>query len=133
VTRRAAALCLVAAALPLGACGGSDEEAAKTTIREFVEATSKRDAGKFCGDLVTEEFLEQTTGAKGERARSACRQQIKSLKGVQIKLVSIGKTTVKGDRATVRTTLETAGQKRPQVFRLQKQDGDWRLSGGSSG
>jgi hypothetical protein len=120
-------------ALGLSACGESDEEKADTTVREFVTATNKRDTKKFCDELVSQQFLEQSTGAKGDKARDACHQQLKSLKGLKIGLAKISSTKVDGDKATVRAVLTTQGQQQDQVFRLRKEDGDWKLAGGSGG
>jgi hypothetical protein len=124
-----AALCLLA----FSACGQSDEQKVDDTVREFVKATNSRDTKKFCDELVSQQFLEQSTGAKGSRARDACHEQLKSLKGLKIGLDKISTTKVDGDKATVRAVLTTQGQKQDQVFRLQKEDGDWKLAGGAGG
>ena len=114
--------------LALGACGGgSDKENAEQTVRDIASATSDSDGDKFC-DLVTDEFLEQTTGAKGDKARDACKKQIDSLKNADLKVNKITKTEVDGDNATVTAELESSGQKRPQVFKLKKEDGDYKLA-----
>ena len=114
--------------LVLGACGGgSDKENAEQTVRDIASATSDSDGDKFC-DLVTDEFLEQTTGAKGDKARDACKKQIDSLKNADLKVNKITKTEVDGDNATVTAELESSGQKRPQVFKLKKEDGDYKLA-----
>ena len=120
-------------ALVLGACGGDDEEKVNQTVREFVSATNDRDTKKFCDELVSQQFLEQSTGAKGGRARDACHSQLKSLKGLKVKLEKIESTKVDGDKATVRAVLSTRGQKQDQVLRLKKEGGDWKLAGGSGG
>ena len=114
--------------LALGACGGgSDKEDAEQTVRDIASATSDSDGDKFC-DLVTDEFLEQTTGAKGDKAKDACKKQIDSLKNADLKVNKITKTEVDGDNATVTAELESSGQKRPQVFKLKKEDGDYKLA-----
>ena len=114
--------------LALGACGGgSDKEDAEQTVRDIASATSDSDGDKFCG-LVTDEFLEQTTGAKGDKAKDACKKQIDSLKNADLKVNKITKTEVDGDNATVTAELESSGQKRPQVFKLKKEDGDYKLA-----
>ena len=118
----------VLAIIALGACGGgSDKEDAEQTVRDIAEATTDSDGDKFCG-LVTDEFLEQTTGAKGDKAKDACKDQIDSLKNAELKVTKITKTTVDGDNATVEAELESSGQKRPQVFKLKKEDGDFKLA-----
>ena len=119
------------AAAALGACGGDDKSAVRKTVREFVTATNRRDADKFCGKLVTREFLEQTSGAVGDQAERNCRQQIKSLKRLRIDLVGIKKVEINGDDARATATLSAGGQTRDQLLRLKKEGGDWKLAGGS--
>jgi hypothetical protein len=133
VSRRFLIGLLASLVLVLPACGGNDEGEVKQTVREFVKATSERDADKWCGKLVTHEFLEQATGATGSKAEEACRQQFMAGKAPDIRLSKIGKPTIKGDKATVITTLDEQGQPRPQVFRLKKEDGDWRITSGGVG
>src|SRR5215216_4571943 len=116
-------LATLALAATLAACGGgNDKQDAERTVRDFVKAVGEHDADEFCGELVTEDFLEQTTGATGDEAEKQCRSQLASLKGVDLELVRIEKTTVESDRATVRARLATQGQARDQVLRLQKED-----------
>ena len=95
--------------------------------RTSPRATNDSDGDKFC-DLVTTEFLEQTTGAKGDKAKDACKKQIDSLKNPDLKVDKISKTEVNGDNATVTAVLVSSGQKRPQVFNLKKQDGEFKLA-----
>jgi predicted lipid-binding transport protein (Tim44 family) len=113
-------------------CGGNDREDAEQTVRDFVTATNERDGQRFCEELVTQEFLEQTTGATGERAAGACRRQLESIQGLQLELVEIRKTEVDGDSAKVTVALETQGRSQVQSLRLKKEEGDWRLSGGGT-
>jgi hypothetical protein len=120
----------IAAALLLAGCGGNDREDIKQTVRDFVQATDARDADKFCSDLVTQEFLEQTTGATGDKAMEACRQQLSAVTGLRIRLVRIGGIEIDGERATARVLLETQGRRDVRLLRLRKEDGDWRLAGG---
>lgn len=112
----------------LGACGGGDDnEDAEQTVRDIVSATNDSDGDKFC-DRVTEQFLEQTTGAKGDKAQDACKKQIDSLKNPSIKVDKISKTEVDGDNATVTAVLNNSGRKRPQVFKLKREDGEYKLA-----
>jgi hypothetical protein len=127
-TRPAVIAASLLAAAALAACGGgSDKEDAEQTVRDIAEATTDSDGDKFCG-LVTDQFLEQTTGAKGDKAKDACKKQIDSLKNAELKVTKITKTTVDGDNATVEAELESSGQKRPQIFKLKKEDGDFKLA-----
>ncbi len=123
------ALCAVA----LAACGTNDKEQVNQTVRDFVQATNSRDTKKFCDQLVSQQFLEQSTGAKGSKARDACHTQLKSLKNLKVGLDKISSTKVDGDKATVKAVLSAQGQKQDQVLRLVKEDGNWKLAGGAGG
>jgi uncharacterized protein DUF4440 len=130
VTRRLAILLLLSVSA-LAGCGGSDggDDPAQT-VRDFVTATRERDADTFCGRLVTQEFLEQTTGATGPGAKDACKRELKAVRGLQLRLVKIEKTTIDGDDAIVRAVLTTEGRTDPRTFTLKREDGDWKLTGG---
>jgi hypothetical protein len=117
-------------ALALGACGGNDEKEVEQTVKKFIAATNARDAESFCDDLVTQDFIERSTGAKGEKAREACKEQFKALKGLKVKLVRVSETKVNGDKASAKAELEVQGQKQDQLYRLSKEDGEWKLAGG---
>ena len=127
---------LLAAAIVLGVlagCGGdTDSSDAKTTVRQFFTAIEKQDAAKLCDDLLTKDFIEESTGATGDRAGQECQSQFKTLRAANIKLVKVGKVKVDGDNASVTAIVEAQGQTRPQVFRLKKEDGAWRLAGGGA-
>ena len=125
--RRLLTLTLVAAAC-LAACGGNDKQQAGDTVKQFFTALEKRDLGKLCDRLLTKDLLQRTTGATGDRAGQECRRQFKDIKATDFKLVSVGDVTVNGDKATVQATIERQGQSQPQIFRLKKEDGDWRLA-----
>ena len=112
-----------------GACGGGDEEDIEQTLRDFVSATNEQDADAFCGEIVTQEFLEQTTGATGDKAQEECRRQMRAVRGLDVELVRVRSTTIDGDSATVTAVLRTEGRPTPREYRLEKQDGDWKLSG----
>jgi hypothetical protein len=124
---------ILASALALVACGdgGDDDKEAQDTVREFIRATNDRDARTFCGEVVSEDFLEQLTGARGDRAEKLCEDQIKVVKSPRLELVRIAKTEVDGDEAEVTARIKAQGQSRDQVFRLKEEDGDWRIAGGS--
>jgi hypothetical protein len=127
VVRRIALICLLVA---VSGCGGGDDKSdAEQTVRDFVQATRTRDADKFCDDLVTEEFLEQSIGATGDKAKESCKREFKNLSGLRVDLVRIEKTKLDGDHATVTAVLERQGQRLTQELRLKKEDGDWKLAG----
>jgi hypothetical protein len=128
---RALLVLLALPALLLPGCGGDDDkEDIEQTVRDFVSATNDRDADMFCGEIVSQEFLEQSTGATGDEAEDECRRQLEAIKGLELELVEIARTEVDGDAATVRAVIETQGDPRPQTLRLEKEDGQWKLAGG---
>jgi Domain of unknown function (DUF4878) len=126
---------LATVALVLAACGGGgdDKDEAEQTVRDFVKATNDRDTETFCGELASQEFLEQSTGAKGDQAQEECRRQLEAIQGLEVELVRIRETKIDGDRATVTAVIESQGAPTPQTLRLVKEDGDWKLAGGSGG
>ena len=133
MARRALPIALVLLAFALAACGGDDEADAQQVVRDFVTATNERDGDTLCGELLTQEFKEKATGATGDRVDEVCKQQLELTQDFELELISIGKTTVEGDRATVRTMLNTDGVEAPRIFQLEKEDGDWRLASGTGG
>ncbi len=113
----------------LAACGGgADEGDAEDVVRQFAKAVNDSDGEKLCNDLVTSQYLEETTFAKGDAAIKQCKRQIDGLKRETFRLVKIEKTELDGDSATVTAQIETQGQRVPQSFRLEKQDGEFRLT-----
>jgi hypothetical protein len=125
--RRLAVICLLLAVSGCG--GGNDKEDAEQTVRDFVEATRERDADKFCDELVTQEFLEQTIGATGDKAKESCKREFRSLRGLRVTLLRIEKTEIEGDSATVTAVLDRQGQRIREELRLKKEGGDWKLAG----
>jgi hypothetical protein len=124
--RPIALICLLVA---VSGCGGDDKKDAQQTVRDFVQATRERDADTFCDKLVTREFLEQSIGASGDRAKESCKREFSSLRGLRLRLVRIVKTELDGDSATVTAVLDRQGERIRQKLRLKKQDGDWKLAG----
>jgi len=125
---------LLAAAVLLPACGGGggdDREDAEQTVRDFVKATNERNGDKFCDELVTQEFLEETTGATGDQAKDACKRQLAAVKGLRVKLIEIRKVELNDDTAKVTAVLSTQDRRQVQLLRLKKEGGDWKLAGGT--
>ena len=127
MARYVALICLLAL---LAGCGGDDKKDAEQTVRDFVTALREGDADTFCDDLVTKDFLGQFSGATGDKAKESCKRELKSVTGLQdVRLAKVESTKVDGDEATVTAVIERQGQKQRQVYRLKKEDGDWKLSG----
>jgi hypothetical protein len=126
-------LVLAACALLLGACGGGGDDSSdiKDTVRDFVKATNQRDGDRLCNDLVTQDYLEKATGATGDQAEKACKQQLELITGLKLRLISVGRPNVDGDSATVRATIAIGSQRTPRRFVLHKEDGKWKLASGS--
>jgi hypothetical protein len=122
---------LAVIALALAACGNGDKDDVEQTVRDFVSASSEPDPEAFCEEIVTQEFLEQATGATGDRAEDECRRQLEEAPGVDAELVEIRRTEVDGDDATVRAVIRTQGRSSTRTLRLEQEDGEWKLSGGS--
>jgi predicted lipid-binding transport protein (Tim44 family) len=121
--------------LALAACGGGadDPDEVRQTVRDFVKATNERDADTLCGELLTREYLEKSTLATGDRTDEACRRQLDLDSDLRLELLSIGRTEVDGDSATVRAVIDADGVRAPRLFRLEREDGRWKLADGSSG
>jgi hypothetical protein len=122
--------------LALAGCGGGgddDPDEVRQTVRDFVEATNQRDGETLCGELLTQEYLEKSTLAKGDRAGEACREQLDQTVDLRLKLISVGKPEVNGDEATVRVVIDTDGVQAPRLFRLEREDDSWKLADGTEG
>ena len=123
------------AMLGLAACGGSGdpEQEAQDAVRQFIKATNERDEATFCGEVVTQQFREQLTAAKGDKATEACEEQLKRSKAPRLQLVRIARTELDGDEGKVTAEMRTQGQPLNQVFQVREEDGDWRIAGGGGG
>jgi hypothetical protein len=122
--------------LALAGCGGGGDDDAgevRQTIRDFVEATNERDGDAMCGELLTQEYLEKSFLTTGDRAEEACRQQLEATVDLKLKLISVGRPKVDGDEATVRAVIDTDGVRAPRLFRLELEDGRWKLADGTEG
>jgi hypothetical protein len=128
MVRTAALICLLAA---LAGCGGNDEEDAEQAVRDFATAVNERDGDRLCEDLLTEEFLADFSGASGSEGRDACKRELGLLSGLRVRLVRIVRTEVDGDEATVTAVIDRQGERLRQAYRLEKEDGDWKLAGAS--
>jgi hypothetical protein len=124
-----AVICLLPGAVVAGCGGGSgDKQDAEATVKQFVKAVDAQDSKRFCNDLVSDSFLEGAFGTKGSAGKKQCETQVKALKNVNLHLVDIKKTEVKGKKANVTVELDSGGRKQTQVLPLVKQGNAWRVS-----
>jgi hypothetical protein len=131
VARFAVPICLLALLAGCGGGGGDDKADVEQTVRDFVKAVNTRDADAYCDRLITKEFLEKTTFATGDRASESCKREFKAIRGLHLRLDKVISTKVDGDRATIRVAIGRAGSVTPQLIRLEKDDGDWKIAGGA--
>ena len=119
---------LAACAVAGAGCGGDDKSDVEQVVKDFAKAATERDGEKLCNDLVTQEFVEQVTLAKGDKARDACVKVIEESKAEGFTIKQIERTVIDGDQAKVTTQIDRGGQEYEQVFQLEKEDGDFRLT-----
>ncbi len=127
------ALPFALAVLALASCGGggNDGDDPEEVVRDFVEATNARDTDRLCEELLSPEFVAESTGAKpGET--DTCKQQLAAVKGLRLEVVDFRRSTVDGDDARVSAVLRVNGQRQARQFLLVKQDGAWKLAGGTT-
>lgn len=124
----AVALCALAAALGVAACGKSDEDQVRDVVSEFRDAAKEKDAAKLCATF-SQEGLEQTFGQKGDQAKSTCEQQVKSIADQLAKNaekdLEVTEVKVDGDKATAKTRTE-GGSEETSTF--VKVDDEWKIS-----
>jgi len=118
--------------LAAGCGGGDDKKDAQQVVRDFVTAVNEKDGEAFCTQIATREYVEKVTAAQGDSAIKQCESQIKQIRQPEYKVSKLVKTTVDGDRATVIAELAQQGRVRRQLFRLVKEDGDFRLTSGTT-
>ena len=126
--RRLTLAALAIAMLPAAACGGGDADDAEKTVRDFADAVSESDAEKLCKDVLSSEAREKVTGATGGDSEDQCEKELGSSRGRPLEIRRIVSNKVDGDRATVIAEVEEGRATRRQVFELEKEDGDFRLS-----
>ena len=120
--------------LALGACGGGDDgDEAKQTVRDFVKATNDRDGDSLCDDLVTQEYIGE--GDRRDRRQGAATPASSSsslITGLKLRWSAVG--DAQGRRRPAppcAATIAIGGQRRSRSFQLAKEDGNWKLVGGS--
>jgi len=126
MTGRRSLIALIVAAVALGAagCGESEEDKAKSTVEDYLEAVTKGDGDKACA-LVTAQ-----TKKNIEKGGRKCGETISALNkgpGRQVlqafKDAKVENVKVNGDRGTADIKVKQLSQK----TNLRKEDGKWKL------
>ena len=123
--RPLAAVLLAALAASATACGKSDEEKVRDSLRRFETATAEKDYRALCGDVLARDLVTKLRSV-GLPCELALRR---ALGPVQAPKLTIGKIRVTGDTALARVTSTARGQQPSQdTIRLVKQGDEWRVS-----
>ena len=128
VQRRLTLAVLALALIPAACGGGPDADDAESTVRDFADAVSGSDAEKLCQDVLSREARQKVSGATGDDSKDQCEKELGSTRGRPIEIRRIVSKKVDGDRATVIAEVEEGRATRRQVFELENEDGDFRLS-----
>ena len=115
-----------ALAVGLTACGGSDSDDVKSSLKDYNNAVASKDAAKAC-DLLSD-AAKKTIGGK------SCEQTLKSgfalLNAKQLaafKKTTIKNVKVKDDKATATISFPKDSGVPDQTQTLVKEGGEWRL------
>ncbi len=115
-------------ALLLAGCGSrapSEEEAVRTTLTAFAEATAKKDYQRLCDEIFARELLRGISEI-GLPCEVAMRN---SLDEVDNPRLTVGRVQVQGKRASAEVRTAADGQQPSRdTVRLVKAGGKWRVS-----
>ncbi len=114
--------------LALAGCGPfggkSDEDKARDTVTQLVDARNKGDFAKVCG-LISSQQL-----AKFKQVGTSCEQALPKLarKGATLS-IQVQQVRISGDRATVDASVSrNGGGGNAETILLVKEGGDWKVS-----
>jgi hypothetical protein len=117
---------LLALALTLVACGGSDESD-KDKVVETIETSALSADPADCKELATQAFLEQTEFSQGPEAVKSCEEGAEDTSD-DADSVEVSKVEVDGSEATANVAF-TGGNFDGQALSvaLVEEDGDWKM------
>jgi ketosteroid isomerase-like protein len=129
VAKRMLLTLAVVAVLPLGACGGSDEDDVRSASEDFVSAFKDENWGEVCSLMTDKSKVQLERAGKAIGADGGCEDVWEKASKLvddrakeQLEDFEIESVKVDGDRATV-TTAEAQGS----PTQLRKEDGEWRV------
>lgn len=114
------------AILVLAGCGGaSPREEVQTTVTRFAEASATKDYQALCDELLAPSLVQNV-----EQYGLPCELAIKQgLGDVREPKLTLGKITVREDRASAEVTTQAKGQKRStDTLDLRRVAGEWRIA-----
>jgi hypothetical protein len=119
-------LALLALALGLAACGGSDESDEDKVVDVIETSVTSTDPAD-CKELATQAFLEQTEFEQGPEAVESCEEEAKDTSN-DPDSVDVSKVEVDGSGATADVAF-TGGSFDGQTLSvaLVEEDGDWKM------
>ena len=124
-TRVPAALAAICCALALAACGTSDDQRVRDTLKRFERATAQRDYGTLCGSV-----LSQAIVGRLESIGLPCELALrKGLGGVSRPQLDVQQVKIRGKLALAQVRSTAHGEK-PSVdtIRLVKERAGWRIA-----
>lgn len=108
----------------------AEVHAASNTMRDYFKRLNAHD-GSLCAELLTQSFVEQMTGRRGDAAVARCREQISGSK-LPARLRSLDAGRVRDREALIQYTATVGAMTRSAVAHLVEQDGRYRLNGDGS-
>ena len=119
-------LALLALALGLAACGGSDESD-EDKIVDVIETSVASNDPADCEKYSTQAFLEQTEQSEGEEAVESCEESAKETED-DPDSVEVSNVEVEGSSATADAAFVGGGfDGQTLTVALVEEDGDWKL------
>ena len=123
--RLAAAVMLVGAAVALGGCGESPREQVQAKVEQLASAAASKDYKTICTQVLAPSLIRHLS-ANAIGCEEAMRV---ALAGVNRPVVSIGKITIAGRRASAITLTVAQGQRASlAAIELIKTGDGWRIS-----
>ncbi len=117
---------LIASALLLVACGGSDSNP-EAEIEDAIETSATGDDPADCTELETINFVEQTTSESGKAALKSCEEETADPDS-KADSVEVTEVEIEGAKATAQVTISGGSfDGQALVIALVEEDDQWKL------